>query len=121
MTKEKKQSLLEVVPTDIFRTSTKGYIFLGVYPITKEEVISLQEEIKFLEKTRIWSILTSSIVDKAKEKMFENAETFEDMTFGKAMMKNVELMRKIMSQIRSITIQEKKKTEKPVTISKPVV
>jgi hypothetical protein len=112
--------LLSVIPQDIFVIAKGGYVLLGVNPITKEEVVSLQEEIKFLEKTRIWSIMTASICDKAKEKMFENALTFEDMTFGKAMLKNVQLMKQIMSQIKGIKIPVEK-AKKHVTDSKPVV
>lgn len=114
-----KEDMLKVIPNDIFVVAKGCYILLGVNPITKEEVVSLQEEIKFLEKTRIWSIMTNSVADKAKEKMFENALTFEDMTFGKAMLKNIQLMKTIMSQIRGIKIPVEK-PKKPVT-DKPTV
>ena len=93
---------LQVIESDVYSVTKEGAIFLGENPMTKEEVSSLQEEIKFLEKTRVWSILTNTLAYKAKEKMFENATTFEDMRFGKAMLFNITFMKTLMKQIKAL-------------------
>jgi hypothetical protein len=109
MTKE-----LQIEPKDIFKITKEGYVLLGANPITKEEVSALQEEIKFLEKTRIWSIMTNGVCDLAKQIMFEKAQTFEDMRTGKAMLKNVELMKNTMIQIKNLQIVKPKPSTKVV-------
>ena len=109
---KKRQELSEylmVKPQDVLKILEGGYVLLGSDPITIEEVSSLQEEIKFLEKTRIWAILTATVCDKAKQIMFEKAITFDDMKTGKAMLFNVDLMKKMMTQIKSIKIAQPKK------------
>lgn len=107
--------LLTVNPVDIFRITKEGIPKLGDFAITKEEVVALQEEIKFLERTRIWSILTATLADSAKKIMFEKSKSFEDMRTGKALLYNIQLMKTIMKQIRSaqITQTESQKVSQP--------
>lgn len=105
------EDMLKVIPEDVFKVTDKGYVLLGKTPMTKEEVGILQSEIKFLEKTRIWAILTAGVADKAKQIMFEKAQSFEDMKTGKAMLYNIEMMKNTMIQIKNIVL-DKKSSEK---------
>jgi hypothetical protein len=104
MKKQSAKTLLLVEPKDIYTVTKTGSVYLGEFPVTKDELKTLQEEIKYLEKTRIWSILVNTVSDKAKEIMFEKSETFEDMRTGKAMLLNIRQMKKILTELKSILI-----------------
>lgn len=104
MKKQSTKAILYVDSNDIYTVSETGGVYLGETPVTKDELKSIQSEIKFLEKTRIWAILTNTMVEKAKEIMFEKSETFEDMRTGKAMLLNIRQMKKIMAELKSISI-----------------
>ena len=104
MKKQTAKTILYVDSKDIYTVAKTGGIYIGELPITKDELKSLQEEIKFLEKTRIWSILVNTMAEKAKEIMFEKSETFEDMRTGKAMLLNIRQMKKIMAELKSVSI-----------------
>ena len=109
---------LSINEKDIFKVTKEGYVLLGNQGMTKEEVSALQEEIKFLEKTRIWAIMTTGVKDVAKQIMFEKAQTFEDMRVGKAMLYNLELMRNTMIQIKNIQLPKKPTGKKSENVLK---
>jgi len=99
--------LLTVEPNDIFTVTKEGVVYLGANPMAKEELKSLQEEIKFLEKTHIWGILTATVADEAKRIMFERSETFEDMRTGKAILRSISLFKRICAQLKSVNLENK--------------
>ena len=98
---------ITIDPKDIFTVTKDGYVLLGKEPITADEVASLQEEIKFLEKTRIWAIMSAGVGERARQIMFEKSKTFEDMRVGKAMLYCMEMLRNTMVQIKSIKTKKK--------------
>ncbi len=86
---------------DVFTYNPKGFLFLGGKLMTEGEVRSLQNEIHFLEETKIWEIYQSTLAQQAKERMFEKAQSYEDMFSGKLMLKNLEVLRDINKIIKS--------------------
>lgn len=90
-----KELLLQVVAEDVFTYSPKGALFLNNELLSESEIRSLQNEIKFLEETRIWKIYQNTLSQQAKDRMFEKAQSYEDMFSGKLMLKNLEIMRDI--------------------------
>ena len=95
-----KNLLCAVVPEDIFLIDKSGKIYLGGYAITDKELKSLQEEISYLEKTRIWGVLTNTIANDARQRMFENAISFDDMRAGKMTLYAIALMKKVINLIK---------------------
>lgn len=76
-------------------------LYLGKEQITDGEYLTLLEEAKFLEKTRLWSILTNSLAEQAKLRMFEQAKTSEDLYFGKAMLYCIDTQKKLIDRIKT--------------------
>ena len=95
-----RKLLCVVVPEDVFCVDKQGKAYLGGYPITEKEVKSLREEIAYLEKTRIWGVLTNTIANDAKQRMFECAKDFDDMRGGKFILYAIDLQKKIMNLIK---------------------
>lgn len=91
----------QVISEDVFTYSPKGNLFLDGKELTEGEVNSLKEEIKFLEETRIWKVYQNTLSEQAKNRMFEKAQSYEDLWSGKLMLKNLEVMRDINKIIKS--------------------
>ena len=72
-----------VTPQDVIR-SDKGTLYLGEEAITGMELGTLIEEAKTLERMRLWSILNSTIKQKAFEKGWKNSITMEQLNVAKA-------------------------------------
>ena len=96
-----KDLLLQVNADDIFTYSPKGILYLEGKPMTEGEIRSLQNEIKFLEETRIWKIYQGTLGQQAKDRMFEKAQSYEDLWSGKLMLKQLEVMRDINKIVKS--------------------
>ena len=72
--------------------------------LTKEERISLRHEANQIKQTRLWSILTNTLVHQAHQKMFEKAESFDDMVAGKTMLYNIDIQKKIVEILSNLKI-----------------
>lgn len=108
MIKQRLQNWLEkrinvtILPEDVFSYNPKtGQMFLGSYQMTENEILNLQEEIKFLEKTRIWEIWQNTIKKQAIDTAIYNSTTFEDMRTGKAFLRVLGTFQDINSVIKS--------------------
>jgi hypothetical protein len=99
--KKNRELLLRINVNDIFTYSPAGRLFLDGKQLMEGEIMSLQAEIKFLEETRIWKIYQNTLSYRAKEKMFEKAESFDDMRWGKTMLSNLEVLRDINKIVKS--------------------
>ncbi len=98
----KKKKDLQVKASDIFTFDAKlGRLFLEGRQLEDKEIRGLQEEVRYLEKTAIYGIWMNTVKDQAKQKMFEKAESFEDMKWGKAMLKDLELIEQINKVIKA--------------------
>lgn len=91
----------------------KTGIYLGGFPIVKDELGMLKEEIKFIEKTRMWGILTNTLAFKAIERIGEKSITFDDVWSGKMMLLNIELQKEILTVLKKYTIPKPGNTPVP--------
>lgn len=85
-----KVKLVEVKAEDVFDNKV----------FTKQEIAVLKAEIDFIVKSRVWQILTNTLGDRARKVMFENATTFDDMRWGKAILYAIDIQQKIMEKIK---------------------
>lgn len=95
--------LVGVNPDDVFRVvKTEGgsIIKLGNEQISNMELASLQEEIKFIEKTRFWKIITETLKNDAMERGFTKSQSFDDMRACKMMLFNLDIIDKIKDNIK---------------------
>ena len=66
--------------------------------LSKEQVINLQLQAKdYLSKDSLFNILTSNADDLSKGKMWRHGETNEDLRFGRIMLYDTDVMRKVVS------------------------
>ena len=103
--KELKGYLLKNVycsidPLNVFTHNKAGLLMCNGEQLTEAEISSLQEEIKFLTKTRIWGILTNTLKDMARQTMCENSQTWDDMLTGKMMLFNISIQENVLKLIQ---------------------
>lgn len=92
----------DINAVDVFSYSPKtGKMFLGEYEMTEAEIINLQEEIKYLEKTRIWEVWQNTVKKQAIDTAIYNSTTFDDMKTAKAFLKVLAVFQDINTVIRS--------------------
>jgi predicted RecB family nuclease len=91
-----------VLPEDVFSYSPKtGQMFLGSYLMTENEIKNIQEEIKFIENTKIWEIWNNTVKKQAIDTAIYNSTTFEDMRTAKAFLKVLGTFQDINAIIKS--------------------
>lgn len=100
-----------VLAEDVFSYNPKmGTMFLGSYQMTENEIKNLQEEIKFLEKSRIWEIWQNTVRKQAIDTAIYNSTTFEDMRTAKAFLKVLGTFADINTVIKSWKPIQKKES-----------
>lgn len=96
------QKTLQVKLEDVFRRDREtGTLFLGKDAMTENEIKNLQEEIKFIEKTKWWSMCQETLRQTAIEKSIYYSTSFDDMRNGKEMLEILNLLAKINGYIRN--------------------
>jgi hypothetical protein len=121
-----KPKLPELNPESILLYSPKlRILYLNGQQISDLEAHSLQEEVKFLERTKVWDIIQNSLGKQAMNIMFENAKAldtiYDDEKVGKAMrlgsaiLMSLEIQKKILE-----IIKEWKPKEVPKSVVSPL-
>ena len=109
----------DIEAKDIFSYSLKsGQLFLGNYAMTESEITNMQEEIRFLEKTRIWEVWQNTVKKQAIDTGMYNSTTFEDMRTAKAFLKVLAVLQDINTVIKSWKPQPKQQQtpDRPIDI-----
>lgn len=92
----------DIEVTDIFTYNPKlGKLFLGSYAMTEAEIKNIQEEIAFIENTRLWQIWQNTVKKQAIDIGMYNSTNFEDMRTAKAFLKVLSVLQDINSVIKS--------------------
>lgn len=87
---------------DVFSYNPKiGKMYLGSYLMTEAEIRNLQEEIKYLEKTRIWEVWQNTVKKLAIDTAIYESTSFEDMRTGKSFLKVLATLQDINTVIKS--------------------
>lgn len=71
-------------------------IFVNGEQISHSEALSLQAEAKFIQKTRLWSIMQETLKDHAQKTMITQSKSFEDMRSGKLMLYNLSVQKNLL-------------------------
>lgn len=102
---KERQVLLErewfVDPFTVFSVNPQGRLYIGTQEVSDAEVRSIQEEIKFFDKTRLWQIFQGTIRQKAIDKSVIGSSTWEEVLAGKMMIHNLGVMQSILNVIKS--------------------
>lgn len=98
----KAKKSLDIKAEDVFRYHPEsGTMFLGEYRMTPNEIKSLQEEIKYLESTKIWEVWQNTIKKQAIDIGLYDSTTFEDIRTAKCFLKVIATLRDINTVIKS--------------------
>jgi len=108
----------DIKAEDIFSYKIVGaeklkILFLGDYQMTEAEIKNLQEEIKFLEKTRLWQVWQTTVKKQAIDTGMYNSTNFEDMRTAKAFLKVLAVLQDINTIIKNWK-PAKKPESKPI-------
>lgn len=81
-------------------------VFVNGEQISHSEALSLKQEAKMLQSTRIWSLMQETLKHHARETMVTKSKTFEDMRSGKLMLYNLNIQQKIIAAVERYTIKK---------------
>lgn len=79
-------------------------ITIGGKRITPVQAKNLQDEVKMLEQTQLWKLLTETLIHEANLTMFQKAKTTDDLFWGKAILHAVGILKTITTAVRSAEI-----------------
>ena len=96
-----KGLLCAVIPEQVAYINKQGKLVLNGQELTPDEAKSLLEEVGFIEKTRFWDICQNTLVDQARQVMFDKSTSFEDMMSGKLMLRSLDVIKKILESIKN--------------------
>jgi hypothetical protein len=94
-----------VIPEDVISDS-KGVVYLGGNKISPLEIASLYEEIKALERMRVWSVMHETLRARAMDMAFNKSLSFDDLKTAKMMLYNLDVMQSIVTTIKKISLQK---------------
>jgi len=95
-----KHLLKAITLSDVLKIDEKtGQATLGGEKITDNELRGLKEEAGYIQRTRLWSVLTNTLQDQAHTVMFTKSKSWEDMVTGKTMLYNIDIQQKIIDML----------------------
>jgi hypothetical protein len=100
---KQEQAQLVTFPLEqVIRQGQDGTVWLGRDRLTDTDISSLKAEAKALSESRLWVILQSTVGELARQTMFEQSQTFNDMLSGKLMLYSLQKIAKIVSLIKDL-------------------
>lgn len=114
-----RDAFCAIVPDDVLLQDSLNNVYLGGQLVKADEAMSLQKDAEYLKQSRLWSILTNSLVDQAHKVMFDKSENFDDMRNGKMMLYNIGVQKAIVERICNF-YKKKKEDTRLQKISKDV-
>lgn len=93
-----KNLLQAVTDEEILIVSGRDYL-LNNRKLGPEEVIQLKDECREFGKSLLWDLMSKEIRYQAGMRMIEKAEKNGDIVYGKAMLYNLDLIRKFINNL----------------------
>lgn len=98
--KAKKSPTPEPLDTnEVLKVLPDKRVFMGANEITPIEVKNLQEEVRALKNFRIWKVMQETVKQKAIDKGFYEALSWEETLSGKMMVHNLGILKSIVDVI----------------------
>lgn len=92
--------LVAVNPRDVLK-DVRGVIYLGGEQISQQEIAMLKEEVKFIEHSRFWKVITETLRNDAMERGFNKSLSFDDMKTCKLMLYTLDIIESIKDLIKA--------------------
>lgn len=86
--------------TDFLEVDRNGKLYLGGEEMTEPEIKAIKEEIKYLDKTRVWHIFQETLRQKAIDKAMLNSTEWEHVLAGKMMIHSLGIFKSIVEAIK---------------------
>jgi len=90
-----------VTEDDVLQQNGKQILKKGK-PLSKAEVKAYSVEAQDILKTKVWEEIYNSLRLAANKKMYEDSTSFEDMYFGKAMLWNLNVIKKKLENLSKL-------------------
>jgi hypothetical protein len=91
--------VLIAVEPDNFLTIENGHLKLAGEPLTDQQKKILREEAVYYKGTDLYKVFQNTLTETARQKMFDKAKSWEDMTYGKALLYNLDVEKKIIEML----------------------
>jgi len=89
-----KHLLRSITTDDILRRGEDGTIRARGRKLSKEMVDQLQNEAEYINNSITFTLLMDDMEYLAHQTMFQKSSSFDDMLFGKAMLYNIDILKK---------------------------
>lgn len=93
-----------ISPDEVINYDNKGQIFIGKNLITKQELKTLQSEIKALESMELWKYMNETVRYHAVHKAIHEATNFEHVLAGKMALWTLDLFNSIINVIKNKSV-----------------
>lgn len=95
--------LRPISPEDVLKPNKKGDIMYRGRVLTGEEEHAIANEAHALSHSRALKLILTDMEYLAQQTMFEKSKNYDEMLFGKAMLYNVDLIRKKIANLETIS------------------
>lgn len=85
----------------IFTYDPKFGVLIGGEVMDEKRISNLQQEIKFIEESDWWLIVSNTLPKKAQEVAFVTSTKFDDLKTAKAFLRIVYLIRELNAMVRA--------------------
>lgn len=93
------RNLLAAVSINDLLTVTNHGLFIGGRKLSTDEEAQLISEAKSIKDSIVWQVMTNDIRYQANLLMFEKGTDGDKTMFGRAMLYNLEILEKFMSNV----------------------
>jgi hypothetical protein len=94
-----------VSPNEVFEVNERGILYLGTDQMSDAEIVTMQDEIKYIERSRFWQIIQETLRQKAIEKSLLKSTDWEQVLAGKMMIHSLGIFKSIMTIIKHYKIK----------------
>lgn len=91
-----------ITEEDILQVSDNGVIIYKGQKLDRESKEAIASQAKMIDDSFIWKILSDEMIYRSEERMFKKSENYDGMLFGKAMLYNIEVLRKRIKYLKNI-------------------
>lgn len=68
--------------------------------LSQQELLLLQQEVKFLEQSKLWAYLNSNPEKICQDLIFVKSQTLTDLTIGKTILYTLDIQKNILKDIK---------------------
>lgn len=94
-----KHLLRSITEGDVLRRGKDGIIRARGRKLSNEMVDQLQNEAEYINNSITFKLLMDDMEYLAHQTMFEKSQSFDDVMFGKAMLYNIDVLKKKINNL----------------------